>query len=101
MFTSLIEYKLRGEFAAPHTTVTHHLDISEEKGIVLLQGSVVDNRGVSVEEAKWLLMALQKFYGADGAGEEVGRRRELLRLFSEGKQEFDVQMLIKEVETIN
>ncbi|KAF3140232.1 hypothetical protein TWF594_003362 [Orbilia oligospora] len=105
MFTSLIEYKLRGEFAAPHTTVTHHLDISEEKGIVLLQGSVVENRGVSVEEAKWLLMALQKFYGAEegvpGAGEEVGRRRELLRQFSEGKQEFDVQMLIKEVETIN
>ncbi|KAK6362870.1 hypothetical protein TWF730_000323 [Orbilia blumenaviensis] len=105
MFTSLIEYKLRGEFAAPHTTVTHHLDIAQDKGIVLLQGSVVENRGVSVEEAKWLLMALQKFYGAEegvpGAGEEVGRRRELLRMFSEGKQEFDVQMLIKEVETIN
>ncbi|KAK6509097.1 hypothetical protein TWF481_003860 [Arthrobotrys musiformis] len=105
MFTSLIEYKLRGEFASPHTTVTHHLDISEEKGIVLLQGSVVENRGVSVEEAKWLLMALQKFYGAEegvgGAGGEVGRRRELMRLFSEGRQEFDVQALIKEVETIN
>ncbi|KAF3940281.1 hypothetical protein ABW19_dt0209895 [Dactylella cylindrospora] len=104
MFTSLIEYKLHGEFASPHTTVTHHLDISPEKGVVLLQGNVVENRGVSVEEAKWLLMALQKFYGAEegsSSGEEAGRRRELLRLFSEGKNEFDVQQLIKEVETIN
>ncbi|KAJ6259873.1 hypothetical protein Dda_5517 [Drechslerella dactyloides] len=102
MFTSLIEYKLRGEYAAPHTTVTHHLDICEEKGIVLLQGSVVENRGVSVEEAKWLLMALQKFYGAEeGSGEEASRRQELLRLFSEGRGEFDVQALIREAETIN
>ncbi|KAK6538157.1 hypothetical protein TWF694_011039 [Orbilia ellipsospora] len=105
MFTSLIEYKLRGEFASPHTTVTHHLDICEEKGIVLLQGSVVENKGVSVEEAKWLLMALQKFYaaeeGVEGAGEEVARRKLLLKQFSEGKADFDVQALIREVETIN
>ncbi|KAF3926367.1 hypothetical protein AA313_de0202846 [Arthrobotrys entomopaga] len=105
MFTSLIEYKLRGEFASPHTTVTHHLDICEEKGIVLLQGSVVENKGVSVEEAKWLLMALQKFYaaeeGVEGAGEEVARRKLLLKQFSEGRADFDVQALIKEVETIN
>ncbi|KAF3916480.1 hypothetical protein ABW20_dc0100496 [Dactylellina cionopaga] len=104
MFTSLIEYKLRGEFASPHTTVTHHLDILKEKGIVLLQGSVVENRGVSVEEAKWLLMALQKFYAAEegaDAGEEAARRKGLLKQFTEGKQDFDVQRLIKEVETIN
>ncbi|KAF3912112.1 hypothetical protein ABW21_db0204775 [Orbilia brochopaga] len=104
MLTSLIEYKLRGEYAAPHTTVTHHLEICEEKGIVLLQGAVVENRGVSVEEAKWLLMALQKFYGAEEGqtgGEEASRRRELLRLFSEGKEEFDVQALIREAETIS
>ncbi|EPS44516.1 hypothetical protein H072_1485 [Dactylellina haptotyla CBS 200.50] len=102
IFTSLIEYKLRGEFASPHTTVTHHLDISEEKGLVLLQGSVVENKGVSVEEAKWLLMALQKFYAAEeGASEEATRRKALLKQFSEGNAEFDVQALIKEVETIN
>ena len=77
---------------------------------------MVENRGVSVEEAKWLLMALQKFYApevdmagseTDGkgdvgmAGEEVKRRRELLRMFSEGSGKFDVQELIKEVERIN
>ena len=60
-----------------------------------------ENRGVSVEEAKWLLMALQKFYGANTEQEEGGRRKELMRLFSEGKTEFDVQRLIQEVETIN
>lgn len=106
IFTSLIEYKLRGEFATPHTTVTHHSDISDEKGIVLLQGQVKENGGVSVEEAKWLLMALQKFYGiaetgTEQAAEEVGRRRDLLRMFSEGREDFDVQRLIKEVETIS
>lgn len=100
MFTSLVEYKLKGEYASPHTTITHHLDLVPKKDLVLLHGQVMEDRGVSVDEAKWLLMALQKFYGA-GEGEQERSRRELLKMFSEGRTEFDVGRLIQEVEMIS
>ncbi|TVY82766.1 Protein ATP11, partial [Lachnellula suecica] len=73
LFTHLAEYKLRGEFSQPHTTITHHLELAEDKQLVLLQGQVVEGRGVSVDEAKWLLMCLQKFYGF--GGEKAERKR--------------------------
>ena len=97
IFTHLAEYKLRGEYAQPHTTVTHHLDMREEKNLVLLEGSVVEKRGVSVDEAKWLLMCLQKFYGGEGEREE---RRRLLEQFSGGDAGFKVEQLLEEAEKI-
>ena len=98
LFTHLAEFKLRGEFSQPHTTVTHHLDLAADKGLVLLQGQVADGRGVSVEEGKWLLMCLQKFYGR--AAEETPRRR-LMERFSEGDAEgFKVEELLEEAEKI-
>jgi ATP synthase F1 complex assembly factor 1 len=97
LFTHLAEYKLRGEFSQPHTTVTHHLEFAEEKGLVLLQGQVVEGRGVSVDEAKWLLMCLQKFYGVGG---EKSERRRLLELFGKGDASFKVEDLLEEAEKI-
>lgn len=97
LFTHLAEYKLRGEFSQPHTTVTHHLEFAEEKGLVLLQGQVVEGRGVSVDEAKWLLMCLQKFYGVGG---EKSERRRLLELFRKGDASFKVEDLVEEAEKI-
>ncbi|KFA62798.1 hypothetical protein S40285_03831 [Stachybotrys chlorohalonatus IBT 40285] len=78
LFTQLAEYKNRGEFSQPHTTITHHLDLIDERGLVLMQGQVMDGRGVQPDQAKWLIMCLQKFYGgweADQSGVE-GQRRE-------------------------
>lgn len=69
----------------------------KEKGLVLLQGSVVDGRGITVEEGKWLLMCLQKFYG--GEGEHVSRQR-LLEQFSGGDEGFKVEELLEEAEKI-
>lgn len=97
LFTHLAEYKLRGEFSQPHTTVTHHLEFAEEKGVVLLQGQVVEGRGVSVDEAKWLLMCLQKFYGVGG---EKSERKRLLELFRKGDASFSVEDLVEEAEKI-
>lgn len=97
LFTHLAEYKLRGEFSQPHTTITHHLELSEEKGLVLLQGQVVEGRGVSVDEAKWLVMCLQKFYGVSG---EKSERRRLLELFGKGDAAFKVEDLVEEAEKI-
>ena len=97
LFTHLAEFKLRGEFSQPHTTVTHHLDLAEPKGLVLLQGTVVDGRGMTVDEGKWLLMCLQKFYGG---GEEKTERKKLLEQFSQGDGDFKVEELLEEAEKI-
>jgi ATP synthase F1 complex assembly factor 1 len=97
LFTHLAEYKLRGEFSEPHTTITHHLELAEDKGVVLLQGQVTEGKGVSVDEAKWLLMCLQKFYGVSG---EKSERKRLLELFGKGDQDFKVEDLVNEAEKI-
>ncbi len=98
LFTHLAEYKLRGEFSQPHTTVTHHLELAGPKGLVLLQGGVMDGRGVSVDEARWLLMCLQKFYGVT---DDAGPRRRLLEQFSQGDGGFRVEDLLEEAEKIS
>lgn len=100
IFTSLAEYRLRGEWATPHTTVTHHLELAEEKGVVLSQGAVGEGVGVTTDEARWLVVALQKFYGADGGSEVGRRRRRLLEQFTSGDSEFRIERLISEVEMI-
>jgi ATP synthase F1 complex assembly factor 1 len=114
LFTRLAEYKLHGEFAQPHTTVTHHVDLAAERGLVLMEGAVVDGRGASVDQAHWLVMCLQRFYGALGdaevaAGaatepEEVARgrrnRRQLVEWFGRGDPRFSVEALLEESQRV-
>lgn len=97
LFTSLAEFKLRGEFASPHTTVTFHQELAQSHGVVLGQGTVMENRGVSVDEARWLVMCMQKFYVQSEEG--VGRG-ELLDMFTRGDEGFRVERLIDEAEKI-
>jgi len=107
LFTQLSEYKLRGEFAQPHTTITHHLDLLDDRGLVLMQGQVMDERGVQPEQAKWLVMCLQRFYGGWEGGEleltgerkqRAEERKKLLSWFSAGDQRFTVEKLLEEAE---
>jgi len=104
LFTHLAEYKLRGEWAQPHTTVTHHLELAGPKGLVLCQGNVLEGRGTSVEEGRWLIMCLQKFYAANETGgsavaEDMRERRtRLLRQFTGGDARFSVEELMSEAE---
>ncbi len=106
LFTQLAEYKARGEWAQPHTTVTHHADLADEKGVVLMQGTLVENRGVKPEAAQWLVMCLQRFYsGWDGVGDEVAReraeeRKKLLSWFKQGDERFSVEKLMEEAERL-
>jgi ATP synthase F1 complex assembly factor 1 len=97
LFTSLAEFKLRGEFASPHTTVTFHQELADSHDLVLGQGTVVENKGVSVDEARWLVMCMQKFYVQS---EEGKGRDELLRMFTRGDSGFQVERLIDEAEKI-
>ena len=97
LFTHLAEFKLRGEYSQPHTTITHHLDLAESKDLILLQGNIVDGRGITVDEAKWLLMCLQKFYSGDDITME---RRKLLEQFSQGNGNFNIKELLEEAEKV-
>lgn len=97
MFTTLAEFKLRGEFASPHTTVTFHQELAESHNLVLGQGLVIENRGVSVDDARWLVMCMQKFYVQT---EEGKGRSQLLDMFTRGDSAFQVQRLIDEAEKI-
>lgn len=65
----------------------------------------MEGRGVSVEEARWLVMCLQRFYGGVGAkdGQGVGskrRRKELLEMFGRGDSGFRVEDLVEEAEKV-
>ncbi|KAH6604322.1 hypothetical protein Trco_007768 [Trichoderma cornu-damae] len=109
LFTQLVEYKTRGEFAQPHTTVTHHLDLIADKGLVLMQGQVMEGRGVQPDHAKWLVMCLQRFYGGwEQKGDELdGQRKEraeerkrLLEWFTNGDPRFSVEKLLEEAERL-
>ncbi|KAL1877093.1 hypothetical protein VTK73DRAFT_8901 [Phialemonium thermophilum] len=111
LFTQLAEYKARGEFAQPHTSITHHLDLAADKGVVLMEGTVMEGRGISVEDARWLVVCLQRFYGGwdgeklDGqersqelARERMEERRKLLEWFGKGDSRFSVEKLMEEAE---
>ncbi|KAL9030339.1 MAG: hypothetical protein Q9196_001534 [Gyalolechia fulgens] len=98
VFTHLAEYKLRGEFSQPHTIVTMHSELMQEKGLVLMQGQVVEGRGINVEEARWLVLCLQKFYGGDG--KDDSRRRRLLEMFNQGDGTFKLEELVEEAEKV-
>ncbi|KAL1999560.1 hypothetical protein VTN02DRAFT_4350 [Thermoascus thermophilus] len=105
VFTHLAAYKLHGSYAEPHTTVTHHLDLADDTGLVLLLGQVLPDRGVSPAEASWLVSCVQRFYdwgsSSSGSGEAGGRKGELLRMFTRGDVEgFRVEELMEEAERI-
>lgn len=100
IFTHLGAYQLHGAYAQPHTTVTHYLDLADDKGLVLMHGQVVPDRGVSTSEATWLVSCVQRFY--DFEGQASGRKGELLRMFTKGDVEnFKVEELLQETEKIH
>lgn len=111
LFTHLAEYKIRGEHAQPHTILTHHLELSQSNGLVLSQGAVVPGRGVSIEEGKWLILCMQKFYNTQSIQEiestsndtEVGKdlrkaRRKLIEQFNAGDTSFNIEELLDQAE---
>ncbi|KAI0141075.1 ATP11-domain-containing protein [Hypoxylon sp. NC0597] len=102
LFTQLAEYKARGEWAQPHTSVTHYWDggLAENPGVVLMAGSVVEGRGASVQDARWLVMLLQRFYGGEGTGGGDEGKKKLLEEFGRGDGKFSVERLLEESEKL-
>ncbi|UKZ81234.1 hypothetical protein TrVFT333_009006 [Trichoderma virens FT-333] len=78
-------------------------------GLVLMQGQVMEGRGVQPDHAKWLVMCLQRFYGGwEQKGDELdGQRKEraeerkkLLEWFTKGDPRFSVEKLLEEAERL-
>ena len=128
LFTSLAEYKLRREYAVPHTTVTMHLELAAAAGDepagsgagpVLLHANVLKDRGVSVQDARWLLLCAQRFYhgsahagnakygnnsnsSATSGSKEKGEidELELLDMFSRGDVRFEIGQVLERVQRL-
>lgn len=102
LFTQLAEYKARGEWAQPHTSITHYYDadVAGKQGVVLMAGNVMDGRGATVQDAQWLVLLMQRFYGAESfAG--TGEKRKLLEEFGKGAGGgFSVEKLLEESEKL-
>ncbi|CED84533.1 Mitochondrial F1-ATPase assembly protein [Phaffia rhodozyma] len=112
VFTSLEEYKIKGEWARVFLTVTHWSDLSrmgegspeaEAEGVVLMRGEITSTSPpiktdintaqgekylLTLEEAQLLLLGLQRFYNVD-SGEASTRedRKRVLEGFSKGTWE--------------
>ncbi|KAI1263008.1 ATP11-domain-containing protein [Xylariaceae sp. FL1019] len=108
LFTQLAEYKLRGEFAQPHTSITHYTDYGAEdglsldknQGVALMAGTLEENRGASLQDAQFLVMLLQKFYGEEGLAARAEKRK-LLEEFNTGDSNFSIEKLLEECEKLD
>ncbi|KNG85240.1 putative F1F0 ATP synthase assembly protein Atp11 [Aspergillus nomiae NRRL 13137] len=99
IFTQLAAYQLHGSYAQPHTTITHHLDLADEKGLVLMHGQIMPDSGISSTDATWLVSCVQRFY--DFGGQASGRKGELLRSFTKGDTNiFKIEALLEEAEKL-
>ena len=79
------EYKLHGEYASPHTTLTFHLELAQDKDLVLMNGFNNKESGISMDEAHLLVVMLQRFYSGKSP-----QMTQLLHEFNKGNAEFDI-----------
>ncbi|SGZ55450.1 CIC11C00000002695 [Sungouiella intermedia] len=96
MLTSLAEYKLHNEYAKPHTTLMFHQELVDETGLVLMNGQLEKDSLMTLDEAQLLVLNVQRFYG--GLTESLGSARKLalLKAFTSGSEDFDMDKLIEE-----
>lgn len=96
IITSLAEYKLHNQYARPHTTIEFHSELDKANGIILMNGNVDLERNISLQDAQLLLLNIQRFYGAtDENTSTAKRRRQLLKDFTSGSSNFEVDTLIE------
>lgn len=100
ILTTLAEYKLHGEFSKPHTTLTFHKELASDKGIVLMNGLLESDTGISLEDSQLLILNLQNFYGGLKNG-ETNNKLKLLRAFNRGTDDFSLEELIKESKDVD
>ncbi|KAL1757714.1 ATP11 protein-domain-containing protein [Schizophyllum commune] len=101
IFTPLQEYKLRQQFATPYMVLTQYTDLAASHGVVLARGEITPSTSESgkfmlgQEDARSLVMAIQKFYLWD-----QGKKENLLQVFHERPEEFKWEDLIQQVKVV-
>lgn len=95
MFTTVAEYKLHQEYAKPHTVLSFHQELAESKGVVLMNGTLESDAGLSMDEVQLLILNMQRFYGATKSAKDE-KKVQMLRRFNSGDPNFDMDELIKE-----
>ncbi|EGV62558.1 hypothetical protein PSN45_000230 [Yamadazyma tenuis] len=94
MLTTLAEYKLHNEYAKPHSTIMFHQELAHEKDVVLMNCHVEKESNVSLADAQFLILNIQRFYGAMKSISKA--KLELLEAFNRGEEMFDMEKLIEE-----
>ncbi|XP_015795720.2 ATP synthase mitochondrial F1 complex assembly factor 1 [Tetranychus urticae] len=91
-FTPLISYHAHQENAPAAMTLRHYPEISEEKGIVLMEG-YYDDKILNSMEAQCLANQVQIFYGANDLTKNL-----LLNKFNKDPKSFDYNEVIDQFE---
>lgn len=100
MLTTVAEFKLHKEYAKPHTTLMFHQDLSGTNDVVLMNGQVEKESSLTMDEAQLLVLNVQRFYGGTENTKANEKRLELLRDFTRGKDDFNMDELIAEAASI-
>ncbi|KTW30627.1 hypothetical protein T552_00343 [Pneumocystis carinii B80] len=100
LITSLLEYKVRGEFARPHTFLYYYTDLSSDKNIVLMKGELEKNRGITMNDLRIIIFQIEIFFSAIEGNQEDQLKLELLEKFNTGK-DFNISTLINECNKLN
>lgn len=111
LLTSLQEFKSNNEFARPHTILEFHLDLLDDKKIVLMNGSLQDkntsaikndtksmkpvSNAPTIEQIPLLIWHLQKIFNFSLNSVENEKIVKLLKYFNSGDSRFDINQLIK------
>lgn len=99
MITSLLEYKMKGEYSRPHTIIEHHTELADEKGLVFMKGDLTDSRALEPLQATWMITLLQRFYCPLESDPTAERRKKILHDFNKGI-DLDVDALIAEAKAV-
>lgn len=101
ILTSVAEYKLHQEYARPHTTMIFHSELLTDKSIALMNGNVEADSNLNHDQGLFLSLNVQRFYGADDKTESGIRKTALLHQFNSNAENFSVEALLTETETLD
>ena len=101
ILTSLIEFKLHGEYARPHTTISYFSDLAQDKDVVFVRGEIDADRNINADDARFLFVQLQRFYGGYNTDErQLNERLGLVKAFSSGDDSFSMEKLLEATEKL-
>nr|CAG4718421.1 unnamed protein product [Naegleria fowleri] len=93
LFTSMREFKAKGEWASPQMSLTHFTEFSQTKGIVLMRGETNDAH-INKAEGRELARFMYKFYLDDNL------YHTFVEVFNKEPSRFNFEELINAVKAL-